>query len=413
MLGGQGIRLVLQAVYFVLIGRALGAAHYGAFIGAVSLVSLVAPFCGWGIGFLLLKEVARNRAAISQWWGKALTVIAVSGFFLTCVVLLFSLAFWKNSVPVRVLLLVAVADGIMLRIIDVAAQAFLAVEMPRRSAEIYVVLSVARTSAAVYLAALLHHTTAVPWSLLYAASTTAAAIYSVVAVTRFAGRPKFGVQLSGAEWREGFYFAVSQSSQTTYNDIDKTMLVRFGGLQATGIYGAAYRIVDISFAPLGALVLTTLGRFFRHGESGITSSAAFAKRVLPYAAGYGLFATGFLFVTSPILPIVLGPEFREATAALRWLSPLVLFKSLHYFFANSLSGGGYQGLRASVQVAIVVINIGLNLWLIPIYSWQGAAWASLASDGGLAIALLAAILTLTRRETLLNAKRTIEPGSSL
>ena len=36
----------------------------------------------------------------------------------------------------------------------------------------------------------------------------------------------------------------------------------------------------------------------------------------------------------------------------------------------------------------------LNLWLIPAYSWRGAAWASLASDGALAIAIWTVILAL-------------------
>ena len=75
-----------------------------------------------------------------------------------------------------------------------------------------------------------------------------------------------GFRLSRPEFKEGFYFAVSQASQTIYNDLDKTMLVRLGGLEATGIYGAAYRIVDVSFAPVGALTQATLARFFRHGE---------------------------------------------------------------------------------------------------------------------------------------------------
>ena len=410
MLGGQGIRLFLQAIYFLLIGRALGAGQYGAFIGAVSLVALVAPFCGWGTGFLLLKEVARNREAISRCWGRALGVIAISGCLLVGIVLLLSQAFWKGSVPLKVLLPVAIADGIMVRIIDVAAQAFLAIEIPRKCAEIYVILSVARTSAAIYLGLIVPSPTSVSWSLLYVIGTSAAAIYSIVAVTRFVGPIKLGLHLSGSEWKEGFYFAVSQSSQTAYNDVDKTMLVRFGGLQATGIYGAAYRIVDISFAPLGALVLTTLARFFRHGESGIAGSAGFAKRLLPYAASYGLFAAVFLFVASPILPKLLGAGFEQATVALQWLSPLVFLKSIHYFFANSLSGAGFQGFRASIQIGIVAFNIGLNFWLIPAYSWRGAAWASLASDGALAICLLGAILALGRREVISEDSRAIEPS---
>jgi hypothetical protein len=39
----------------------------------------------------------------------------------------------------------------------------------------------------------------------------------------------------------------------------------------------------------------------------------------------------------------------------------------------------------------------INLWLIPQYSWRGAAWASLASDGLLACGIGLAVFILYRQ----------------
>jgi len=105
-----------------------------------------------------------------------------------------------------------------------------------------------------------------------------------------------------------------------------------------------------------------------------------------------------LFVGAPIVPHLLGAEYARTTTALRWLSPLPLLKTLHYFVADSLTGAGLQGLRTSLQVGVAVFNILLNLWLIPAYSWRGAAWSSLASDGMLAASLWMAVLVLGRQE---------------
>ncbi len=44
MLGGRGVRMVIQAIYFLVIARALGASQYGAFVGAVSLVAIAFRF---------------------------------------------------------------------------------------------------------------------------------------------------------------------------------------------------------------------------------------------------------------------------------------------------------------------------------------------------------------------------------
>lgn len=407
-MSGDGVRLFLQAFYFVLIGRALGAREFGAFVGAVALVALVAPFSSWGTGFILLKEVARDRGAFSRCWGMALSTTAVFGSVLLCLVLLVSRVAFGTAVPLRALLLVAISDAIVVRVLDLATQAFTAVENLRTGAGIYVALSVARTLAAIYLTLAVPSPSAQSWALLYLISTCAAAIYAIGAVTRAFGRPRLRLHFSRPEFREGFYFAVSQASQTVYNDLDKTMLVRFGGLEATGIYGAAYRIVDVSFAPVSALTQATLARFFRQGKSGIAGSTRFARKILPYSVSYGLLAAVFLFVASPILPVLLGPGFIMATTALRWLSPLVFLKSIHYFLANSLSGAGHQGRRALVQIGTVVINVVLNLWLIRAYSWRGAAWASLASDGALVLGLLVAIVSIRGTGTIPGASHKVE-----
>lgn len=398
-LGGSGVRLVLQAVYFLLIARALGVEQYGAFIGAVSLAALVAPFSSLGTGFILIKNVARDCANFAHYWGAAMILTVVGGAILVCLVLLVSLGIWSNSLPLRVLLFVGVSDIIFVRVLELSAQAFTAIEVLRKNSELYVVLSVARTLAAV-VAITMHSPTALSWAVLYALSAFVAMIYSILTAVRTFGMPDLRLRLSPSEFKEGFYFAVGQASQTVYNDIDKTMLVRFSGLGATGIYGAAYRIVDVSFAPVGALVYAAYPRFFRHGEYGISGSARFARRLIPYAAGYGAFAAFCLYIASPILPMFLGKGFAPAALALKWLSPLVLIKSIHYFLADSLTGAGFQGTRTCVQLGVVAINVLLNLWLIPAYSWRGAAWASIASDGALLLGLTAAITLLRRKPVL-------------
>ena len=78
------------------------------------------------------------------------------------------------------------------------------------------------------------------------------------------------------------------SAQTVYNDIDKTMLARFSTLDATGIYAAAYRIIDVSFTPVRSVLNAAYANFFRHGKGGIAVSYSYAKRILPKVMGYSL-----------------------------------------------------------------------------------------------------------------------------
>jgi O-antigen/teichoic acid export membrane protein len=62
-----------------------------------------------------------------------------------------------------------------------------------------------------------------------------------------------------------------------------------------------------------------------------------------------------------------------------------------------MAGAGYQSARLATQVVAALFNFALNLYLIPRYSWVGAAWASLATDGGLALLLWIVVFWLAKK----------------
>src|ERR1700733_1006715 len=99
MLIGQGLRLVIQALYFVEIARSLGATNYGAFIGVVALVGVVFPYGALGSGNLLIKNVSRDQSLFSIYWGRALATTAATSCFLLAAVLLASRFALPRTIP--------------------------------------------------------------------------------------------------------------------------------------------------------------------------------------------------------------------------------------------------------------------------------------------------------------------------
>ena len=79
------------------------------------------------------------------------------------------------------------------------------------------------------------------WGFCYLGSTFLAAFIAVLLVHRELGYPKLRISHLKSEAGEGFFFALSIAGQNVYNVIDKIMLARLSTLEATGIYGAAYR----------------------------------------------------------------------------------------------------------------------------------------------------------------------------
>jgi O-antigen/teichoic acid export membrane protein len=407
-MGGYGLRLAIQAVYFVVIARCLGPQQYGGFVAVTALANLISPFVGMGTGNLLVKNVARDKSLFAEYWGNGLVVNLVLGLAVVAFVVLASVALLPHSIPVFAILCICISDLIAVKFLEMAAYAFQAFEMLSRNAHLNVLVSLTRLVGIVALALTLHHPTIRSWSAVYLAGTIVAASIGVIWVTLSLGRPKFALGRIRGEFFEGLKFSTGLSAQTIYNDIDKTMLARLGSLEATGIYSAAYRLIDVSFIPIRALLNAAYSGFFRSGADGIRGTLRYSRRLMLRIAPYSLLTFAVLLIGAPIVPRILGEQFAYVSEALRWLSLLPLLKTLHYFAADALMGAGYQGVRTTVQVGIAIFNVLLNLWIIPAYGWRGAAWSSVASDG-----LLAAILWFIAIRLLVKTSADHRPAAAL
>jgi len=397
MTAGQGLRLVIQALYFVEIARSLGTRNYGAFVSVVALVGIVFPFGTLGSGNLLVKNVARDKFQFPVYWGRALAFTLVIGTLLLIGVCAIARFVLPPTIPVLLVALVATSDILGLNLITISSQAFQAFELLNWTAAITVMMSAGRLAGAVILIAVHPHPTALQWGFLYLGATAVVALISLCLACTKLGFPRFVFSRFLGEIREGSYFSTSQSAQTIYNDIDKTMLARLSTLEATGIYGAAYRIIDVSFVPVSALLWSSYPNFFRAGSDGVAATWNFAVPLLRRALLYSLTVCAALLASANLLPHFLGTEYAAAAEALRWLAVLPVLKAVHYFFSDTLTGSGHQGVRTSIQICVALTNVFINLWLIPAYSWRGAAWSSIASDSALALAAGTAVFILSRR----------------
>jgi O-antigen/teichoic acid export membrane protein len=396
---GYGSRLVIQAVYFVIIARKLGVQNYGAFVGVVAIAAFFAPFAAWGSYNILVKEVVRDRRTFPAYLGASLTTCVISGLALIAIAALLSEAFFSRAISVWIPILVCVSDLLLARLVDVCGSAFQAFDRVRMMAFLQAMTSSFRLLAAVVLLVFFRSpASAVTWATLYAAGSAVSAVISLILVRAKLGWGPLSMRPMKGKYREGFHFAVSWAAQGAYNDIDKTLVGRIDSFAAAGFYSAAYRIEDAIFSPFRAFLQASYARFFREGTAGIRGSAAFARRVLPWALVYGILASAFLFLISPLLPLLLGPGYQKTANALRWISLLPLLRSIGYLGGCILTGADRQSVRSTIQLAIAAMNFGLNLALIPYFGWVAAAWTSLGSDGLCALALWVAATFIASRQ---------------
>ena len=387
---GQGIKLALQGIYFLCIARSLGPAQYGAFVAVTAMTNIVSPYVGLGCGNLFLKNVRSGKRDAQLCWGNGLLATVISGL-LTTVALCGLSQLWSSGVPLAVIAAICVSDLVSTRIIDLASFGFAASGKMSKTAVQNTTMSVLRVIGILFLICFYRQVTVAQWAWTYLLTAIAGGLFALRQGGSLWGWPRFSVIALWEDTREGTFFSISTSAQTIYNDIDKTMLARLSTLSATGVYAAAYRIIDTSLTPVRSLVSAAYPAFFRIGTGGMEASYSYAKRLVRKTVIFGIVDFFALVLIAPLLPHILGPKYAGVAPAVQWLALIPVMRCVHWFMADALSGANAQILRTGIQVGVALLNIGLNLVVLPRWSWVGAACTSLASDAVLMIAVYVAV----------------------
>jgi O-antigen/teichoic acid export membrane protein len=383
LFAGQGMGLVLQVAYFVVLARLLGPLQYGVYAGAFAFANLAAQYSALGTGTVFLRYVASDHSAFSVYWGNILVVTSVVGGGLVVALDLLGPRL-LNPASAALVLLAAIGNCVCAQLTIESGRVFQTFEKMQLTALLNLLTNLVRTIAAVAMLMTMHRATAWQWALMSTLVSALAAVATVVTITARFGRPRFEPKLFVKRGAEGFGFAVAMSTASIYNDLDKTMLSHYGMNQANGIYSMAYRIVDIATIPILSIRDAAMPRFFKLGRQGIAASADLSNRLLRRTLSLGVLASAGMFFAAPLIPLVVGRGFIEAEAALRWLCLIPLFRSIHQMTGCALTGAGLQNYRTGTQLTAATLNFFLNLWLIPKWGWHGAAWSSLLTDAALA-----------------------------
>jgi O-antigen/teichoic acid export membrane protein len=411
-LAGQGLGTVIRVAYFIVLARALGAEQYGAFTAVLAVVSVLASIAPMGTGNLLVQNVARDPGRLSTAWGNSILVTGVLATALTLLLIAFHGLVFTSRIPVLVIALTALAQILLAPLAETAGQAFQAFERLDRMALFQVLTNFTKLIAAVLLSLAVASPSALQWSALYFLSALVTTGTAMVLVHRELGAPRLVRSSIIREASEGAYFAVGGATDTSYQEIDKAILARLSTLEATGVYGAAHRLIEIAFVPVRSISLAALAKFFQHGAHGIQASVGFARRVAPLTLGYALSVGVVLFVAAPLVPHLLGPDYESAVSVIRWLSVIPLLKTLHGLPGDALTGAGYQRVRTYALVVAASTNVLANLWLIPRYSWQGAAWSRIATEAILVCLLWALTWHRYRFRTPVTTPETTPPQAA-
>lgn len=182
--------------------------------------------------------------------------------------------------------------------------------------------------------------------------------------------------------KDCFPIAITIAFTTFYLQINKILLLKWKGEEATGIYGAIDIIVMAFLVISNSLVLATFPIISRENKTDKDKTFIIYKSVFKVLVSFGLpIVLGGILLSKEIVLLIYGNEFSESSEVLKilvWLIPLLFLTN---FTGSCLIAIEKQKLLATICGFNALVNLSLNLILIPHFGYLGAAAASIATEG--------------------------------
>jgi O-antigen/teichoic acid export membrane protein len=164
--------------------------------------------------------------------------------------------------------------------------------------------------------------------------------------------------------------------------VDQVLIELMRGSQEVGWYGAPVRVLEgLTLVPriLGYALIPTMAALFTREPGRVTHLYARGTKYLLLAglpvAAFGALASG------PFILFLFGPDYGPSVAASRILLPASAFMFLSNFGETTLACINRWRTIVVVSTVALAANVGLNLLWIPMYGFEGAAWATLLTEG--------------------------------
>jgi O-antigen/teichoic acid export membrane protein len=179
--------------------------------------------------------------------------------------------------------------------------------------------------------------------------------------------------------------------QQAYFYVDNLFVRALVGRVELGHYNVAVRVLSIAIMVAVYAALVALPWLKREHAAGRLGPAV-ARLGQPLVAAAGLGA-GLLAPQGGLLLSIFGPEFRAAAPSLAWLLAAAVCVHAGAPAMTALVATGRTGSVLRVAAAGLVVNLVGNALLVPRLGIDGAAIATLATEGGV---VLGALIALSR-----------------
>ncbi|MBI4262151.1 flippase [Candidatus Uhrbacteria bacterium] len=372
---------VLSFVYFVFIARTYGVAQTGDYVFALSLSTIFSIVVDLGLSPVIVRETAKDPEQRSE------RLRAVLGAKLLLSIVAYALLLGTSFMIIddaRARMLVVFA-GIVMVIDGWHLALYSTIRGFERLEFESIGVVVAQFSTILFGGVIMWLQWPVAW--LFGALILGSAIHVIwastilVRVFHIIPLPQWNSALVRLTFRMAIPFALAGIFAKAYTYTDTVLLGTLIDRAHVGLYSVAYKLAySFQFLPMAfaASLYPAFSALATQSTERLASTFTRASHlllliVLPIS--FGIFS-----LADVIIPAFYGNAYRDAIPALQVLIFAMIFLFLTYPIGSLLNATHRQGIWTALMGFGMVVNIVINVLLIPKYTMVGAAYAALASQ---------------------------------
>jgi len=362
----------------VIVIRYLGPSQFGLYSYALSFAAMFATLASLGSDPIIIRELTRATEREGEILGTALVMRLVAAL-VVWVIAIVAVIQLRDDILTRIL--VAILAG---QTVTTAMGVFDCWFRAKIAARTMVILraSVALFGQAGRIVLVVIGATLPAFALLLVGTSLLASVIVAVKCRRASGQKLvFNIGRARQLARDSWPFLIMSISVMVYMKIDQVMLTSMSGAHENGIYATAVTLSELWYFLPMAISNTVFPLIVKAHDS--AHQASFEKKLQLFydamtALGYCVAIPIFIFA-NPIVHMLYGSAYEGTANILRVHVASFVFVCIGIARGNFLIVKNYNIFNMLTSVAAAVLNVTLNLILIPPYGAIGAAWSTFIS----------------------------------
>jgi polysaccharide transporter, PST family len=180
--------------------------------------------------------------------------------------------------------------------------------------------------------------------------------------------------------REGWPYLLTTASMVAYMKIDVILLGYLSNNREAGVYSLAQKITEVMYVVPTVLIESLYPTLTRRHFQNRGDNAYSGQMLFDIATSSSIVTIVVsIVVVPPLIDVLFGRNYSDSTdlfLILSWSCLAVAMNSARYCWLATL---GLQRYAPVVTFIGLVLNVGINIWLIPRFGALGAAIATLVS----------------------------------